>query len=94
MKTPVWMNMADLSSIGSLAAAYIFTNPAMAKYLCQFVDTAVSFVNHIPTKLLCKFTNPSLSEIVLTAQTPPPHHPAFLPSLEPTTSTTKISSPV
>ncbi|KAF4339635.1 aldehyde dehydrogenase family 3 member B1 [Fusarium beomiforme] len=38
--------------IGSLAAAYVFTNPSMAKYLCQFTDTAVSFVNHIPTKLL------------------------------------------
>ncbi|KAF5669457.1 aldehyde dehydrogenase family 3 member b1 [Fusarium heterosporum] len=38
--------------IGSLAAAYVFTTPAMAKYLCQFLDTAVSFVNQIPTKLL------------------------------------------
>ncbi|KAF5969541.1 aldehyde dehydrogenase family 3 member B1 [Fusarium coicis] len=45
--------------IGSLAAAYIFTNPAMAKYLCQFVDTAVSFINHIPTKLLYSPTAPS-----------------------------------
>ncbi|KAF5235228.1 hypothetical protein FAUST_7193 [Fusarium austroamericanum] len=38
--------------IGSLAAAYVFTTPAMAKYICQFLDTAVSYVNQIPTKLL------------------------------------------
>jgi hypothetical protein len=50
--------MTDFSSIGSLAAAYVFTNPAMAKYLCQFIDTAVSFVNHIPTKLLCRSQPP------------------------------------
>ncbi|KAI6767460.1 hypothetical protein HG530_005469 [Fusarium avenaceum] len=37
--------------IGSLAAAYVFTTPSMAKYLCQFLDTAVSFVNQIPIKL-------------------------------------------
>ncbi|KAF4424737.1 Aldehyde dehydrogenase family 3 member B1, partial [Fusarium austroafricanum] len=38
--------------IGFLAVAYVFTNPAMAKYLCQFADTAVSYINQIPTKLL------------------------------------------
>ncbi|GKU12663.1 unnamed protein product [Fusarium langsethiae] len=38
--------------IGSLAAAYVFTTPSMAKYICQFLDTAVSYVNQIPTKLL------------------------------------------
>lgn len=57
-KSSIQLNISDFSSIGSLAAAYIFTNPAMAKYLCQFVDTAVSFVNHIPTKLLCKSQHP------------------------------------
>ncbi|KAF4980027.1 hypothetical protein FZEAL_3889 [Fusarium zealandicum] len=38
--------------LGSLAAAYVFTTPAMAKYLCQFIDTAVAFVNQIPIKLM------------------------------------------
>ena len=43
-----------LSSVGSLAAAYVFTTPPIAKYTCQFLDTAVSYVNQIPTQLLCK----------------------------------------
>ncbi|RBR26695.1 uncharacterized protein FIESC28_00478 [Fusarium coffeatum] len=38
--------------VGSLAAAYVFTTPSMAKYTCQFLDTAVSYVNQIPTQLL------------------------------------------
>lgn len=46
------------SSVGSLAAAYVFTTPSMAKYMCQFLDTAVSYVNQIPTKLLCKSFTP------------------------------------
>ncbi|KAJ4319255.1 hypothetical protein N0V84_006446 [Fusarium piperis] len=39
-------------SSGPLAAAYIFTTPNMAKYMCQFVDAAVSFVNQIPAELM------------------------------------------
>ncbi|KAF4466327.1 aldehyde dehydrogenase family 3 member b1 [Fusarium albosuccineum] len=39
-------------SIGSLAAAYVFTTPDMAKYLCQFVDADISFINKIPIKLM------------------------------------------
>ncbi|RSL71453.1 hypothetical protein CEP54_001316 [Fusarium duplospermum] len=39
-------------SSGPLAAAYMFTTPNMAKYMCQFVDAAVSFVNQIPTELM------------------------------------------
>ncbi|KAM5345124.1 hypothetical protein ACJ41O_010986 [Fusarium nematophilum] len=37
---------------GPLAAAYVFTTPAMAKYLCQFIDSAACFVNQIPVKLM------------------------------------------
>ncbi|KAJ4191948.1 hypothetical protein NW755_004083 [Fusarium falciforme] len=39
-------------SSGPLAAAYIFTTPNMAKYMCQFVDATVSFVNQIPVELM------------------------------------------
>ncbi|EEU42946.1 uncharacterized protein NECHADRAFT_95375 [Fusarium vanettenii 77-13-4] len=39
-------------SSGPLAAAYIFTTPNMAKYMCQFVDATVSFVNQIPAELM------------------------------------------
>ncbi|KAM0435865.1 hypothetical protein ACHAPT_002756 [Fusarium lateritium] len=37
---------------GPFAAAYIFTTPKMAKYICQFVDAAVSYVNQIPVELM------------------------------------------
>ncbi|RSL82375.1 hypothetical protein CEP51_005196 [Fusarium floridanum] len=39
-------------SSGPLAAAYMFTTPNMAKYMCQFVDASVSFVNQIPAELM------------------------------------------
>lgn len=37
-----------------LGAAYVYTTLAAAKYICQFLDSPLSFVNHIPTSLLCK----------------------------------------
>ncbi|KAL1861355.1 hypothetical protein VTK73DRAFT_7130 [Phialemonium thermophilum] len=38
---------------GRLAAAFVFTaNPRAAKYMCQFLDAATSFVNQLPTSLL------------------------------------------
>lgn len=39
-------------------AAYIFANPASAKYLSQFINASVSFVNHIPGALLVGPTHP------------------------------------
>ncbi|CAI4214086.1 unnamed protein product [Parascedosporium putredinis] len=38
--------------LGRLSAAYIFTTPAAAKYICDFVDADLCFVNHVPTNLL------------------------------------------
>ncbi|KAH6965162.1 Aldehyde/histidinol dehydrogenase [Fusarium venenatum] len=49
--------------IGSLAAAYVFTTPAMAKYICQFLDTAVSYVNQIPTKLLSNLSDSPIAPL-------------------------------
>lgn len=37
---------------GPALAAYHFGNPQVGKYLAQFVDARVSFVNHIPRNLL------------------------------------------
>ncbi|KAJ4506704.1 hypothetical protein HRR83_007769 [Exophiala dermatitidis] len=55
----------DVSNgFGRLAAAYVFTSkPEAAKYICQFVDSAVSFVNHIPTSLLFGPVRPEQSRI-------------------------------
>ncbi|KAK3290870.1 Aldehyde/histidinol dehydrogenase [Chaetomium fimeti] len=39
-------------SNGRLGAAYVFTKPSAAKYICQFLDSPMSFVNHVPTTLL------------------------------------------
>ncbi|KAL4735876.1 Aldehyde/histidinol dehydrogenase [Aspergillus similis] len=37
---------------GSPVAAYIFADPASAKYLAQFIDARFSWVNHIPLEML------------------------------------------
>jgi hypothetical protein len=37
---------------GPALAAYHFGNPQVGKYLAQFVDARVSFVNHVPRDLL------------------------------------------
>ncbi|KAF2152847.1 ALDH-like protein, partial [Myriangium duriaei CBS 260.36] len=42
----------------SLAAAYYFGHASMAKYLCQFIDSQVSYVNHIPSELFVGPTFP------------------------------------
>lgn len=35
-----------------LAAHYVYADPASAKYITQFVRSAASFVNHVPTEIL------------------------------------------
>ncbi|KAM0521589.1 hypothetical protein ACHAPW_005991 [Verticillium nonalfalfae] len=40
------------SGFGRLSAAYVFTAPAAAKYICQFLNASICLVNHIPLKLL------------------------------------------
>lgn len=47
-----------VNSLGRLSAAYVFTTPPMAKYICQFIDSEASFVNHVPPTLLCKLPQP------------------------------------
>ncbi|KAK4149413.1 hypothetical protein C8A00DRAFT_46978 [Chaetomidium leptoderma] len=42
----------DFSAGSRLGAAYVFTKPSAAKYICQFLDTPMAFVNHVPTSLL------------------------------------------
>jgi len=37
---------------GRLLATYVFTSPASAKYLGQFVNASAVYVNHIPTQML------------------------------------------
>ena len=38
-----------------IRALYAFADPKAAKYLAQFIQTDVSFVNHIPASLLGSF---------------------------------------
>ncbi|CRK29019.1 hypothetical protein BN1723_006863 [Verticillium longisporum] len=40
------------SGFGRLSAAYVFTAPGAAKYICQFLNASICLVNHIPLKLL------------------------------------------
>ncbi|EKV04280.1 PutA family dehydrogenase, putative [Penicillium digitatum] len=43
----------DLSNlVGSLQASYVFAHEKSAKYLTQFINARVSFVNHIPVEVL------------------------------------------
>lgn len=47
------------SAEGPALAAYHFGNPQVGKYLAQFVDARVSFVNQIPRKLLVGPAHPA-----------------------------------
>ncbi|KKK24658.1 hypothetical protein P175DRAFT_0486741 [Aspergillus ochraceoroseus IBT 24754] len=40
------------SSLGTLAATYAFGSPAAAKYLTQFIDAYVSWINQVPVEML------------------------------------------
>ncbi|KAK6416745.1 hypothetical protein LTR81_009761 [Elasticomyces elasticus] len=51
-------------------AAYHFSNPASAKYLTQFVDARVSFVNSIPRELLVGPAFPAAHPIDISARYP------------------------
>lgn len=43
----------------TLAATYAFAAPASAKYLTQFIDADISWVNHVPSHMLSAFHSPS-----------------------------------
>ncbi|KAI7278408.1 ALDH-like protein [Hortaea werneckii] len=65
-------------------AAYHFGNPATGKYLSQFVDAEVSFVNHVPRELLVGPAFPTGRPIDLQNRYPRElftvHRPAFINS--------------
>ncbi|KAJ6127567.1 hypothetical protein N7523_003179 [Penicillium sp. IBT 18751x] len=42
----------DMHSNETLAATYAFAAPASAKYLTQFIDADISWVNHVPSHML------------------------------------------
>ncbi|KAK1065909.1 hypothetical protein LTR74_007623 [Friedmanniomyces endolithicus] len=52
-------------------AAFHFSNPASAKYLTQFIDANVSFVNSIPRELLVGPAYPTAHPIDLAMRYPP-----------------------
>jgi hypothetical protein len=43
---------ANKTSNEDLAAVYAFAAPASAKYLTQFIDADISWVNHVPSHML------------------------------------------
>lgn len=65
-------------------AAYHFGNPATGKYLSQFIDAEVSFVNHVPRELLVGPAFPTGHPIELQIRYPRElftvHRPAFIDS--------------
>jgi hypothetical protein len=73
-------------------AAYHFGNPQVGKYLAQFVDARVSFVNHIPRELLVGPAHPSAYAVDLSTSYSVDMftlaRPAFI---QPTTSSTEIA---
>lgn len=65
-------------------AAYHFGNPATGKYLSQFIDAEVSFVNHVPRELLVGPAFPTGRPLELQTRYPRElftvHRPAFINS--------------
>ncbi|KAK4542362.1 hypothetical protein LTR36_006818 [Oleoguttula mirabilis] len=55
---------------GPCLAAYHFGNPAQAKYLTQFIDANISFINHIPREVLIGPAYPTGHPINLAARYP------------------------
>jgi hypothetical protein len=85
----------DFISTGDSApalAAYHFGNPQVGKYLAQFVDARVSFVNHIPRELLVGPAHPASHTVEPSTRytvdmfTLP--RPAFI---QPTTTSTELA---
>ncbi|GAB1737206.1 hypothetical protein NU219Hw_g1138t1 [Hortaea werneckii] len=69
----------------SALAAYHFGNPATGKYLSQFIDAGVSFVNHVPRELLVGPAFPTGYTVELQTRYPRElftvHRPAYINSL-------------
>jgi hypothetical protein len=78
---------------GPALAAYHFGNPQVGKYLAQFVDAQVSFVNHVPRDLLvgpARQLRPDLDlSIAYTVDMLSIHRPTFI---RPSISSLKIAA--
>ncbi|GFF59090.1 aldehyde dehydrogenase family 3 member B1 [Aspergillus udagawae] len=46
------------NSRGTLAATYAFGSPSAAKYITQFIDASISWINHVPFDMLSKSASP------------------------------------
>ncbi|KAH7014596.1 Aldehyde/histidinol dehydrogenase [Microdochium trichocladiopsis] len=57
---------------GTLAATYVFSKPDPAKYIGQFVDTSIVFVNQIPLQILFGPMTPATTSYNVALSTPYP----------------------
>lgn len=75
-------SVSNRSAASANLAAYHFGNPATGKYLSQFIDAGVSFVNHIPRELLVGPAFPTGHPVELQTRYPRQlftvHRPAFI----------------
>ncbi|CAG8123875.1 unnamed protein product [Penicillium olsonii] len=62
-------NGAENLSTETLAATYAFAAPSSAKYLTQFIDAHVSWVNHVPSHMLIGPAIPQGSPVTQTRYT-------------------------
>ncbi|ETN42316.1 uncharacterized protein HMPREF1541_01470 [Cyphellophora europaea CBS 101466] len=76
-----WLN----SSPSPLAATYIYSTPAFAKYVSQFARSYLSLVNHIPPELL---VGPRAPSAITTSV-----HPRYTPEMFSVVSPTLIEHP-
>jgi hypothetical protein len=81
---------------GPALAAYHFGNPQTGKYLAQFVDTRVSFVNHVPRELLIGPTRPVTQNVdssaVYTVEMFSLSRPAFIQPSSPSSEIAAVMS--
>lgn len=78
---------------GPALAAYHFGNPQVGKYLAQFVDARISFVNNIPRELLVGPAHPSSHAVDPSIRYPIDIFTLARPSfIQPTTSSSTIAA--
>jgi aldehyde dehydrogenase (NAD+) len=70
----------DLYTQDTLQAAYHFGTPSTGKYLSQFIHADVSFVNHIPFRLLLGPAAPSFQPIDIGKRYTAAHFTRILPA--------------
>lgn len=88
--------IAHATSLQPCLAAYHFGAPSHAQYLSQFIDAEVSFINHIPQRLLLGPAAPSFQPFDLLTRYTPYHFtkpcPAYCSSSTHTTVQEKTES--